>query len=149
MVTKEAEILQKAYEAGRDLEKTYGSCARCVVAALQETVDFVPHSDDAVMAASALDGRATTSRLANCGAFTGAGIVIGLLCGTNRENFHTRPELANKLMLEVTAKFEAEYGSVLCKDIREKVNQDCPEVVGKAARWTAETLLKQFGSAPT
>ena len=148
-MTKEAEILQKAYEAGRDLHKTYGSCGRCIVAALQETIGFVPTSSDAVMAASALDGRATTSRLANCGAFTGAGIVIGLLCGTNRENFHVRPEQANQLMLEVAAKFEAEYGSVLCKDIREKVNQDCPEVVGKAARWTAETLLKQFGSAPT
>ena len=40
--------------------------------------------------------------------------------------------------------FERESGSVLCKDVKEKASRNCPEVVGKAAKWTAEVLLRQF-----
>jgi len=53
-------------------------------------------------------------------------------------------KLCHKLMREVHQRFEKEYGGVLCKDVREKANKDCPEVVGRAAIWTAEILLKQF-----
>ncbi len=138
------EIIDRAYQAGRDLEKQYGGCARCTVAALQDALDFVPASDEVVLASSCLDGGATTTKLANCGAFTGAGMVIGQLCGTTRENFAGHANLAHELIREVHGKFVAAYGSVLCSDIRQMAGGDCPEVVGKAARWTAETLLKRF-----
>ena len=44
--------------------------------------------------------------------------------------------------------FEKHYGSVLCKDVREKAKGDCPEVVGLAAKWTAQVLLDAFRSHP-
>jgi hypothetical protein len=36
---------------------------------------------------------------------------------------------------------------VLCKDVREAADGNCPDVVGKAAKWTAEILLKEFTDA--
>ena len=36
--------------------------------------------------------------------------------------------------------------SVLCKDMREKAERDCPEVVGLAAKWTAQILLDEFST---
>ena len=47
-------------------------------------------------------------------------------------------------MREVAGKYEQAYGSVLCKDVREKAGKDCPEVVARAAGWAAESILKQL-----
>ena len=68
-------------------------------------------------------------------------MVIGWVCGT--EKFR-RPRLARQIIREVYKHFEAEYGTVLCKDVRKKVDGDCPKVVARAARWTTEALLAQF-----
>ncbi len=135
------EIIEKAYRAGYDLEKKHGGCARCAVAALQESIEFIPKNKALFRAASCLDGGATPNGMQSCGAFTGAGMVIGWLCG-NDEFGDTK--LSHKLMREVHQRFEKEYASILCKDVREKANKDCPEVVGRAATWTADILLRQF-----
>lgn len=137
------EISQKAYETGFNLQKSHGGCARCTVAALQEAMDFVPRDMALRRTASCLDGGATPRGVQNCGAFTGAGLFIGWLCGTAEfEN----PVLARKLLKQVYQRFETEYGSVLCKDIKSKVPGECPKVVGLAAQWTAEAVLSQFAS---
>lgn len=141
-LTEPAEqIMEKAYRLGYDLEKRHGGCARCTVAALQQVLEFVPADAGLFRAASCLDGGATPHGLQNCGAFTGAGMFIGWVCGT--EQFK-RPVLARKLIREVYTHFEQEYGTVLCKDVREKLDGDCPKVVALAAQWTAEALLAQF-----
>jgi hypothetical protein len=134
-------VIEKAYSFGYDLEKEHGGCARCTVAALQRALPFVPEDPGLFRAATCLDGGATPHRVQNCGAFTGAGMVIGYVCGT--EPFES-PRLARKLIRKVYARFEAEYGTVLCKDVRTKADRDCPKVVGHAAQWTAEVLLAQF-----
>lgn len=135
------EMIEKAYKSGYDLEKKHGGCARCTVAALQTSVGFVPKDKDLFRAAGCLDGGATPDGVQSCGGFTGAGIVIGWVCGNN--NFgETR--LCHKLIRKVCERFEKEYGSVLCKNVREKAKKNCPEVVGTAAKWTAEVLLGQF-----
>lgn len=135
------QIIEKAYKNGHELEKKHGGCARCTVAALQRSIGFVPEHRGLFRAASCLDGGATPHGVQNCGAFTGLGMVIGWICG-NETFGDTR--LSHKLIRKVYERFEAEYGSVLCKDVRTKANKDCPKVVGTAAKWTAEVLLRQF-----
>ena len=123
------------------------NCAQCTLAALQDSIDFLPKNESLFLAASCLHGGATATGNANCGGFTGAGIVIGHLCGRTRDRFGDRGamKLAGALMREVAGRFEQTYGSVLCKDVKEKAAKDCPEVVARAAGWAAEILLKQFG----
>ena len=135
------EIIQKAYDLGYLFEEKYKGCARCTVAALQDAIDFFPEDEGLFRTASCLDGGATPTKLANCGAFTGSGMVIGWLCGTDRFGDNT---LSHELIHKVHKCFEIEYGSVICKKVRNKADGKCPEVVAKAAKWTTEILLKQF-----
>ena len=135
------QVAEKAYQLGQDLQKRHGGCARCAVAALQEALEFVPQDAGLRRAASVLDGGATPRGVQSCGAFTGAGIFLGWLCGTAE---FKNPALARKLFKQVYQQFESQYGSVLCKDIRPKAAGDCPKVVGLAAQWTAEAVLSQF-----
>ena len=145
---KGKESIQKAYELGRDYHAQYGSCAQTVLAAIQESVPFVPKDEMLVMAAGPLSGGATRTRNHSCGAFTGCGLAIGSVCGRTRANFSGKAPLAGELILQVHDKFVEAYGNVLCGNIRPKVNNQCPEVVGKAAAWAAEILLKQFAGYP-
>ncbi|MCC6863075.1 MAG: C_GCAxxG_C_C family protein [Bryobacterales bacterium] len=140
------QIIERARSLGRDYEARYGNCAQCTIAALQESIEFVPDNGDLFLAGSCLAGGATATGNANCGGFTGAGIVIGNLCGRSREQFADRSatKLAGTLMRQVAAKFEESYGSVICREVRAKAGGNCPEVVARAAGWAAEAILKQF-----
>lgn len=135
------QVAEKAYQVGQDLMKQHGGCARCTVAALQEAMQFVPQDASLRRSAGILDGGATPRGVQSCGAFTGAGLFIGWLCGTGE---FEKPDLARKLLKQVYQQFESQYGSVLCKDVRPKAAGDCTKVVGQAARWTAEAVLSQF-----
>ncbi len=134
-------MAKKAYDLGFRYETKHLGCARCTLAALQDAIDFIPADEDLFRAASCLDGGATPDFSASCGAFTAAGMVIGWVCGTGRFGDNS---LSRKLMHKVHAHFVAEYGSVVCKNIRERSDGKCPEVVGKAAKRTTEILLEQF-----
>jgi len=135
------EMIENAYKTGHEFEKKHGGCARCAVAALQTSIEFVPNDKGLFRAAGCLDGGATPNGMQSCGAFTGVGMVIGWVCGKSEFG---DTKLCHKLMRKVHQRFDKEYGSVLCKDVREKAKKDCPEVVGRAAMWTAEILLEQF-----
>jgi C_GCAxxG_C_C family probable redox protein len=140
-------ILEEAYRLGYDYEKRHGGCARCSVAALQDAIEFIPVNNDIFRAAGCLDGGATPTGIQNCGAFTGCGIVIGYLCGQGRERFKGRGSLSHKLIRKVYEKHKEEYGSVLCRDVKkamEEHSDKCPQVVGRAVKWTAEALLREF-----
>jgi hypothetical protein len=105
----------------------------------------VPVDVDVFRASTCLDGGATPVAVQNCGAFTGAGIVIGHLCGSTRgENFTGNAKLAHELLHKVYHRFKEHYGTVLCRDVRKGAEKDCPEVVGLAAKWVAEVLLEEF-----
>lgn len=134
-------IIDKAYKLGYDFEKKHGGCCRCTVAALQNSINFVPKNKDLFRAASCLDGGATPTGIQNCGAFTGSGMVIGWLCGSDKFG---NTKLSHRLIRRVYKQFETEYGTVLCRDVRKKMNRNCPKVVARAAKWTSEVLLRQF-----
>jgi C_GCAxxG_C_C family probable redox protein len=134
-------IIQKAYDLGYLYEEKHKGCARCTIAALQDAIDFLPADEALFRTASCLDGGATPTNSANCGAFTGSGMVIGWMCGTGRFGDNS---LSHKLIHQVHKCFDEEYKSVICKEVRDKAKKKCPEVVAKSAKWTAEILLKQF-----
>lgn len=142
---REAQILEDAFRLGHDYEKRYGGCCQCTVAGLQDALPFLPADVGLFRAASCLDGGATPTGIHNCGSFTGAGMVIGYLCGRTRgEKFVGDKSLSQDLMRKVYRRFEERYGSVLCKDVRAAGKGDCPQVVGTTARWVAEVLLEAF-----
>ncbi|MEM3017998.1 MAG: C-GCAxxG-C-C family protein, partial [Candidatus Bathyarchaeia archaeon] len=100
-----------------------------------------------------------------CGALEGAVAAISRTYG--REEFLNLGEREKFMTLakKLHDKFMAEYGSILCKDIQTKIlgrtynfwdpkyreefdragghTDKCPDVVGKAARWTVEILLNE------
>jgi hypothetical protein len=142
---KAEEIIQKAYELGYEYEKKHGGCARCTVAALQDAIPFAAADESVFRGSTCLDGGATPTGTQNCGAFTGSGIVIGYLCGSTRgKTFEGDAKLAHELLHKVYHRFKEEYGTVLCEDVRRGAEANCPEVVGRAAKWVAEVLLSEF-----
>ena len=139
------EIIRKAYELGYQYEKEHGGCARCTVAACQDAIPFVAVDVGLFRGSTCLDGGATPVNVQNCGAFTGAGMVVGHLCGSTRgETFEGSAKLAHELLHKVYDRFKEHYGTVLCRDVREGAEGDCPKVVGRAAQWVAEVLLEEF-----
>ncbi|HUT95517.1 MAG TPA: C-GCAxxG-C-C family protein [Thermoguttaceae bacterium] len=139
------EIIRRAYELGYRYEKEHGGCARCTVAACQDAIPLVAVDVGLFRGSTCLDGGATPVNVQNCGAFTGAGMVIGHLCGSTRgETFEGSAKLAHELLHKVYDRFKEEYGTVLCRDVRKGAEGDCPEVVGRAAQWVAEVLLAEF-----
>jgi len=140
------ELVERASTLAREYIGQYGNCAQATIAALQDALPFIAKSNDVFLAGSALHGGATTTGNASCGGFTGAGIVIGNLCGRAREQASDRAatKLSTALVRQVAGKFEETYGSVICKDVRAKADKKCGEVVAHAAGWAAEAILKQF-----
>lgn len=140
-------IIEEAYRIGYEHEKRHGGCAQCTVAALQDAIEFIPVNKDVFRAGSCLDGGATPTGIQNCGAFTGAGIIIGYLCGRKRDGFRGHADVSHKLMRKVYEKFKEDYGSVICNDVKKGMEQypdKCPRVVGKATAWAAEAILREF-----
>ncbi len=135
------DILDNARGIGVDQEYLYGSCSRSSVAALEKALPFMPEDGTLVRAASCVDGGATPTKEASCGAFTGSGMVIGYVCGPEGRG---RATVAHELMNDLHGRFVEEWGGVLCKDVRAAADGKCAGVVGSAVSWTAELLLDRF-----
>jgi len=145
---QEQAIIAEAYRLGHQYEKQYGGCAQCALAALQDAIPFLAADQGLFRGASCLDGGATPTKLQNCGAFTGAAMAIGYLCGRRRNGkFEGTTKQSHQLVRKLYKQFEEHYGSVLCKEVREKANRECPRVVGLAAQWTAQILLDEFSNS--
>ncbi len=159
---------EKAYELGKEYEKTYMGCSQCVIAALQDALDI--RNDDIFKAATGLAGGGGGAIDGSCGSYAGAILILGLLLGRDRNNFIDLDQTVGFRTLELVRKFRdkyiKEYGSVVCRNIQTKVlgrpfylvdgddfkkfedagghgDAGCPEVVGKAARWMAELILEE------
>lgn len=163
---KVAGLAEKAYKLGKQYEKTYRGCGQCVIAALQDALGV--RNDDIFKAATGLAGGTGLAADSGCGAYTGSLLILGSLLGRERENF-SDPEGIRFKTHELTRKFRGrfirEYGSIICREIQNKIlgryfyladpqeyekfhnagahDVHCPEVVGKAAKWMAEIILKE------
>lgn len=73
------------------------------------------------------------------------GLGMGHVCGSTRgDPFEGNAKLPHQLLHKVYHRFGEEYGTVLCRDVRKGAEKNCPKVVGRAARWTAEVPLEEF-----
>jgi C_GCAxxG_C_C family probable redox protein len=160
------EVAEKAYKLGKEYEKTYRGCGQCVIAALQDTLDM--RNDNIFKATTGLAGGTGLAADSGCGAYIGSILMLGLLLGRERENFSDPAGIrfkTHELTRKLREKFIQEYGSVICRDIQNKIlgryyyladpqeyekfhnagahDIHCPEVVGKAAKWMAEIILEE------
>jgi C_GCAxxG_C_C family probable redox protein len=160
---------EKAYELGKEYEKTCKGCSQCVIAALQDALGI--RNDDIFKAATGLAGGGCGTLDGSCGAYVGSIMVLGSLVGRERDKFADSEIIAPdgrafRLFRKFRDKYIKEYGSVVCRNIQTKVlgrpyylvdpdewqkfeaagghgDKGCPEVVGKAARWMAEIILEE------
>ena len=163
-------IKRKAYDLGFQYEKVYKGCSQCVLAAVQDL--FGERNDDVFRAASGLAGGAGLCGDSGCGGYSGGIMALSQLHGRVRENF-LDPERTRRKSFDLAKKlhdkFIAEYGSVICRDIQQKIlgrgyylrdpeefekfekagahAEKCPSVVGNAAKWVAEILWEE-GNRP-
>jgi len=163
------EVLKKAFDLGFEYEKVYMGCSQCVLAAIQDL--FEKKNDEVFRAASGLAGGVGLCGDGCCGAYTGGVMALSQLYGRTRENFLDPDRTRKKgfdLAKKLHDKFIAEYGSVICRDIQQKIfgrsfyirdadeyskfekagghEEKCPSVVGNGARWVAEILLEEADS---
>jgi C_GCAxxG_C_C family probable redox protein len=156
------ETTERAYALAYEFEQKHGACSQCVIAALQETVGGI---DDAVFkAAHALAGGAAKTGQGTCGALAGGMMAISAKYGREREAFEKAhsTEAAN-LAKDLYDRFVDEFGSPICSGVQETIFgrsfnlwdpddrqafeeagghlDKCPDVVGRAAMWTAAILL--------
>lgn len=160
---------RKANELGYEYEGSYGGCAQCVIAALQDSLDLRNRETDAIFkAATGLAGGGAQETDGSCGAYAGGSMIIGHLLGRERDNFADPEKIrleTSKLVSRLHARFIDEFGSVVCRQIHTKImgrpfdikdpdelekfnragahDDKCTRVAGLAARWTAEILIDE------
>ena len=159
-------LSSKAYELGFEYEKTYKGCGQCYMAAVQDTLNI---KNDALF--KALSGYAGGGGLigsSGCGGYVGGILILSLLKGRERDDFTDAAGVRFK-SFEMARKlhdiFIEEYGTIICRDIQTKImgrpfyladkddldkmnaagghDTKCTSVVGNAAKWTVELILKE------
>jgi C_GCAxxG_C_C family probable redox protein len=163
----EKSVQQIAETAGRlaaEYEKTCTGCGQSAVAGLLDALEI--DSDDVFKAASGVaDGIGLTGD-GSCGALTGCSMVIGLVLGRERKDHRDmmKPMRSYLLCKELHGDFIRQYGSCRCHDIQERLMgrtydlldpeqlqeafkggmlEHCSRVCGRAARLTAEMILRE------
>ena len=155
-------LLEKVYKRAFDYESEKGGCSQCVLAALKE-IGIV--TEDTFKAGDALAGGIALTGNGACGALSGGVMAISYCFGRDYNNFVEYESFATfEIAKKLYDNFIEEYGSCICKDIQKKIfgrsfnfwdpreyeelikaggrKDKCPDVVGKAARWTVEIILQ-------
>ena len=162
------QIPKKAYTLAYEFEQKYGACSQWVLAALQETIGGI--DDEVIKASHALAGGAAKSGQGTCGALSGGMMAISAQYGRERADFESgRSTQASTLARLLYDRFVNEFGSPICGSVQEAIFgrsfdlwdpddrqafeeagghlDKCPDVVGRAAMWTAEILLDASSEA--
>ncbi len=158
------EDLERLQDTAERYEKRYGNCAQAVVGAFLDTYG-IP-SEDVFRSSCGLYGGVGLSG-DSCGALNGSILVISYVSGREFDEYEQgTPEDCTEMCKEIVSRFKEEYGSMDCRDIQEEIigesfdfwnqndvrafsrskgpDKECPKVVKRAARWTAE-ILKENG----
>lgn len=140
MSNKNTSLEERAYELGREYESRATNCCQSTIAALQDSIDFIPKEDELLRAGSAFAGGLGFSNQGLCGALVGAVMVISRLYGRGRRSFDEHAQLpvnqldfvnegapAWDLAYEMFERYMMEYGSPICKDVMSCVFGSCPD----------------------
>ena len=163
---KKKEMIESAYELGFEIisKGKYPGCAICTLAAIQDTLNI--RSDLLFKAASGFSGGGGLTGLGNCGSFTSGALVIGQLCGCDRENIGNSEcySQSSRIVALLADEFKREWGSFICRDIQTKLygryydfrNKEdveqyrkskyavsCSNVVGKGTQLAVKLILDE------
>jgi len=153
------ELLDKIEKAAHDYERDFHGCSRCVLKPLQDHLNL---GDDASLKASTTLAAGVAMRGETCGALLGGLLAVGIV--TASEEFKDTDALTNSLAagFRLARIVEKEFGTTNCTKIQtDKLGRfysladpeqyeefieaggyrECPKVVGKIARMTAEFIL--------
>jgi len=153
------ELLDKIEKAAHDYERDFHGCSRCVLKPLQDHLNL---GDDASLKASTTLAAGVAMRGETCGALLGGLLAVGIV--TASEEFKDVNALTNSLAsgFRLARIVEKEFGTTNCTKIQtDKLGRfysladpeqyeefieaggyrECPKVVGKIARMTAEFIL--------
>ena len=168
-MTKETDrrkLEEKAYQLGFQYEKICKGCSQCAVAAIQDALGI--RDDSVFKAASGLAAGGAMTGIGVCGGYVGGAMVIGQLCGRDRDNFED-PEGLKFISLNITKSltdaFLREFGSIICRDVQIKFfgrpyyirdqeeflkfeedgahQEKCTHVVGKASQIAVRIILEE------
>ncbi|MBW1730973.1 MAG: C_GCAxxG_C_C family protein [Deltaproteobacteria bacterium] len=157
--TSRGELLNQIEKTAHDYEKEFHGCSRCVFKALQDYLDL---GDIVVLKASTPLAAGIAMRGETCGAMVAGLLAVGII--TANDDFKDPSALTNSLAagFRVAKRFEKEFGTTNCTEIqRDKLGRfynladpeeyeafikangyvECPKVVGKVARITAEFIF--------
>ncbi len=157
--TSREELLNKIEETAHDYEKEFHGCSRCVFKALQDYLDL---GDGASLKASTPLAAGIAMRGETCGAFIGGLLAVGIV--TAKEDLKDSNALNNSLAagFRLARKVEKEFGTTNCTKIQtDRLGKfysladpeqykafieaggyvECPKVVAKIARMTADFIL--------
>jgi len=153
------ELLNQVEEAAHNYEKEFHGCSRCALKALQDHFDL---GDGATFKASTPLAAGVAMRGETCGALLGGLLAVGMVTAT--EEIEDSNALTNSLAsgFRLAKKFEKEFGTTNCVKIQtDRLGKfyniadpeqydafikaggyvECPKVVAKTARMTAEFIL--------
>jgi C_GCAxxG_C_C family probable redox protein len=157
--TSREELLNKIEETAHDYEKEFHGCSRCVFKALQDHLEL---GDGTSLKASTPLAAGIAMRGETCGALIGGLLAVGIV--TAKEDLKDSNALNNSLAagFRLARKVEKEFGTTNCTKIQtDRLGRfysladpeqykafieaggyiECPKVVGKIARMTAEFIL--------
>jgi len=156
------DLLDRAFERGKQYEMRNGGCPQCTLAAVFDVLGL--ENDSVFKAATAFaDGVGLTGD-GHCGALSGGTIAIGYLHGRDRKDFGDMMGLvkANLMAKQLRDRFVDKYGTVRCRDLQKRLFgrfynlydpeelqaafaagmlDTCSNVVGDVARMTVDILL--------
>jgi C_GCAxxG_C_C family probable redox protein len=153
------ELLDRIEKEAHDYERDFHGCSRCVFKPLQDNLDLV---DESSLKASTPLAAGVAMRGETCGAFLGGLLALGI--ATASEDLKDVNALTNSLAagFRLARNVEKEFGTTNCTKIQtDKLGRfysladpeqykafieaggyrECPKVVGKIARMTAEFIL--------
>lgn len=159
-------VLKQAYDLAFKYEEKYGGCGQCVMAALQDAFDMP--NPDTFKSLSGYAGGGATVGDAGCGAYVAGILFLSGLKGRERDNFADPERIRFESFAtarKLHGKFIDDFGCVVCRDMQMKLfgrpyylpdpdemkkfldagghTTHCPDVCGKAARWTAEIAIDE------
>ena len=156
------EILDTVEREAKRCEFTYHGCSQCVLIAIQKAFDI---EDDSVFkAASGLSGGIGRMHSV-CGALLAGALALGMKYGRQKDELENTKKLYSSMehVEKLYRRFEKEFGSVLCRDIRQtllgeyidtKIPEEyerakklglyekCSNLAGKTARMVAEMMVE-------
>ena len=153
------ELLNRIEKTAHNYTKEFRGSSRCVLKALQDHLDL---GDGLIIKASTPLAGGVAMRGETCGALIGGLLAVGII--TAKEDFKDSNALNNSLAagFRLARKVEKEFGTTNCTKIQtDRLGRfysladpeqykafieaggyvECPKVVGKIARITAEFIL--------